>query len=75
MSRVEPLVRFVVDEVTASLLAAPGTTVNVVVSSARLPLCAVIVTEPARTPVTVFVAIPLEAVAAPVPLTDPAPLV
>src|SRR4029077_9724634 len=54
---------------------APGTTVNVVVSSVRLPLWAVRVIEPASVPVTVSVATPLAAVAAPSPATVPAPLV
>ncbi len=75
MSRVEPELRFAVELVIASLAAAPGTIVKVVVSSVRLPLWAVIVTVPARIPVTVFVAIPLEAVAEPVPLIVPVPLV
>ncbi len=37
------------------------------------PAVASIVTEPTSTPVTVFVATPLAAVALPVPLTVPAP--
>ena len=54
--------------------AGPWTTVKApsvpVVSPAAV---ASIVTEPTSTPVTVFVATPLEAVALPVPLTVPAP--
>ena len=48
---------------------------KIVVSSLRLPLWAVIVIEPASAPVTVFVAMSLEAVALPRPVTVPAPLV
>jgi len=53
--------------------AAPATTVKVVVSSVRLPLWAVRVIEPVRTPVTVSVATPLTAVGLPRPETVPAP--
>ena len=51
MSRVEPLLRSAVELVMTSFAGAPATTANVVVSSARLPLCAVMVTEPASSPV------------------------
>ena len=44
-----------------------------IVPVVRPEAVACIVTVPARTPVTVLVATPLEAVEAPVPLTEPAP--
>ncbi len=50
-----------------------ATTRKVVVSSVRLPLCAVRVTEPTPLAVTVLVATPDAAVAEPVPVTAPAP--
>jgi hypothetical protein len=55
------------------LLAAPGVTLNELVSDVRPEADAVIVTEPARAPVTVFDATPPEAVAVPSPVTEPAP--
>ena len=72
--RVVPEVRSAVEPVSWIWVAAPWTTVKApsvpVVSPAEV---ASIVTEPTRPPVTVFVAIPLEAVALPVPVTVPAP--
>src|SRR5258706_14360895 len=49
--------------------------VNVVESPARLVAVAPIVIDPASCPVTVLVAIPLEAVALPNPVTVPVPAV
>ena len=73
-SRVAPEARLAVEPVSASCVAAPWTTVK----APRVPVVrpmavASIVTEPARTPVTVLVAMPPEAVALPVPLTVPTP--
>ena len=60
--------------VSAMSAAAPWTTVKAPsVPVVRPTEVASIVTEPTRTPVTVLVATPLEAVALPVPLTVPAP--
>ena len=73
-TRVAPDVRFEVAPVSEIWVAAPWTTLKAprvpVVSPAEV---ASIVTEPTRTPVTVFVATPLEAVALPVPLIVPVP--
>ena len=73
-TRVAPEVRSAVEPVSAICVAAPWTTVKApsvpVVSPAAV---ASIVTEPTRAPVIVFDAIPLDAVALPVPLTVPAP--
>ena len=73
-TRFEPEARSAVEPVSTICAAAPWTTVNApsvpVVSPADV---ASIVTGPTSTPVTVFVATPLEAVALPVPLTVPAP--
>ena len=72
--RVVPEVRSVVEPVSAICAAAPWTTVKAPrVPVVRPAAVASIVTEPARTPVIVFVATPAEAVALPVPLTVPAP--
>jgi hypothetical protein len=75
MARVELEERLAVDEVIASCAAVPKTTVNVVVPDVRPVADAVSVTDPAVPPVTVFEAMPLAAVAAPVPATEPAPAV
>ena len=73
-SRVVPEVRFVVEPVSATWLAAPWTTVKAPrVPVVRPEAVASIVTEPTSWPVTVLLATPLEAVAVPVPLTVPAP--
>ena len=73
-TRVAPEVRFAVEPLSVIWVAAPWTTLNEpsvpVVSPAAV---ASIVTGPARTPVIVLVATPLDAVALPVPLTVPAP--
>ena len=73
-TRVVPEVRSAVEPVRAMSAAVPWTTLNEpsvpVVSPAAV---ASIVTEPARTPVIVLVATPLEAVALPVPVTVPVP--
>ena len=73
-TRVAPEVRSAVEPLSAIWAAAPWTTVNApsvpVVNPAAV---ASIVTGPARTPVIVLVATPLEAVALPVPETVPAP--
>ena len=53
----------------------PGTTVNVVASELSDVAVAVIVTEPASAPPTVFVATPPAALAVPSPVTVPAPFV
>ena len=73
-TRVGPEARFAVAPVSASCAAAPWTTVK----APRVPVVsplevACIETVPARTPVTVLVATPLEAVAVPVPQTVPVP--
>ena len=73
-TRVAPEVRSAVEPLSAIWVAAPWTTLNEpsvpVVSPAAV---ASIVTEPARTPVIVLVATPLDAVALPAPLMVPAP--
>jgi hypothetical protein len=70
---VAPEVRDATDDVKTSLLAAPGVTLNALESCIRPVAVAVIVTGPAVAPVTVFDAIPPEAVAVPSPVTVPAP--
>ena len=73
-TRVAPEARSAVEPVKAIWVAAPWTTEKApsvpVVSPAAV---ASIVTEPARAPVIVLVATPLEAVALPVPVTVPTP--
>ncbi len=73
-TRVVPEVRSAVEPVSWICVAAPWTTVKApsvpVVSPAEV---ASIVTEPTSAPVIVFDAIPLDAVALPVPVTVPAP--
>jgi hypothetical protein len=64
-----------VEEVKTTLLAAPGVTLNELVSDVSPDADAVIVTTPAVAPVTVFDATPPEAVAVPAPVTEPAPAV
>jgi hypothetical protein len=64
-----------VEDVKTSLLAAPGVTLNELVSDVSPDADAVIVTDPAAAPVTVFDATPAEAVAVPAPVTEPAPAV
>src|SRR2546426_724572 len=61
--------------VKTSLLAAPTVTEKVELSPLRPVLETVIVTEPALWPVTVSEATPLEAVAVPSPVSEPAPAV
>ena len=75
MARVAPELKFSVEEVIVRCVAVPATIVNVVVSEVRPLADAVSVTEPAVTPVTVLEAVPEEAVAEPVPLTEPEPVV
>ncbi len=73
-TRVAPEVRFAVEPVRATCAAAPGSTVNAPsVPVVRPEAVACMVTVPARAPVTVFVATPELAVAAPVPVTVPVP--
>src|SRR6266540_351376 len=74
-SRVAPEVRSEVGLVNVRWSAGPTTTVNVVESPVRPPAVAPIVIEPASAPVTVFVAMPAEAVAEPSPVTVPMPAV
>jgi hypothetical protein len=62
-----------VEDVKTTLLAAPGVTLKELVSDVRPEADAVIVTEPAVAPVTVFDAMPALAVAVPSPVTEPAP--
>jgi hypothetical protein len=69
----EPDPRFAVDEVTTTLVAAPATTEKLVVPEVSPVADAVIVIEPATAPVTVFEAMPDDAVAEPVPVTVPVP--
>ena len=73
-TRVAPEVRLVVALVSVRWSAAPGTTVKAPRVPAVSPAAvASIVTEPASAPVIVLVATPLAAVAAPGPVTVPAP--
>ena len=73
-TRVPPEDRFAVEPLSAICVAAPWTMLNEPsVPVASPPAVASMVTGPARTPVTVFVATPPEAVAVPVPLTVPLP--
>src|SRR5450756_1934495 len=75
--RPPPEARSAVEPDRAILAAPPATTLKVIglpLPGARLPEVALIVTEPARTPVTDRVATPLAAVAVPRPLTVPAPV-
>ena len=73
-TRVAPEVRSAVEPVSAICAAAPWTTVKAPsVPVVSPPAVASIVTEPTSSPVIVFVATPLAAVALPVPLTVPAP--
>ena len=73
-TRVAPAERSAVDPVNAIWAAAPWTTLNAPsVPRVKPPAVASIVTEPARTPVTVLVATPATAVSLPAPLTVPAP--
>ena len=73
-TRVDPEARLAVEPVSEIWLAAPWTTVKAPrVPVVSPPAVASIVTDPASTPVIVFVATPLEAVALPLPLTVPAP--
>src|SRR4051794_22151579 len=58
-----------------SLEAAPGVTLNVELAEVSPLALAVIVTDPAVAPVTVFCAIPPVAVAVPSPVTAPLPAV
>ena len=72
--RVAPEARSAVDPVSAIWVAAPCTTLNAPsVPAVRPAEVASIVTVPARSPVTVFVAIPPDAAALPVPPTVPVP--
>ena len=73
-TRVVPEPRLAVEPVSAIWAAAPWTTVNAPSVPVVSPVAvASITTGPARAPVIVFVATPLEAVALPVPVTVPAP--
>src|SRR6266545_1048917 len=74
-SRVAPEVRSEVALVNVRWSAGPTTTVKVVESPVRPPAVTPIVIEPASAPVTVFVAMPAEAVAEPSPVTVPVPAV
>ncbi len=72
-TRFEPDVRLAVEPVSSTCAAAPGTTTKLsapAVSPADVPWR---LTVPARAPVTVLVATPLEAVAFPSPVTLPSP--
>ena len=72
--RVAPEARFAVEPVNAICAAGPATTLNAPrVPSVSPAEVASIVTEPASAPVIVLVAIPPEAVALPVPATEPVP--
>src|SRR6266849_10457342 len=74
--RVLPEARSVVAPLSASLAAAPATTLNVIglpVPAAKPDAEAVIVTVPARLPVTVWEARPATALLDPNPVTLPAP--
>ncbi len=73
--RAAPEPRLAVELVIVRWSAAPGVTVKVVVSEVRPAVEAVIVSEPAVWAVTLFEATPDEAVAAPSPVTVPAPAV
>src|SRR6266545_1162420 len=70
-----PVTRSEVALVKVRWSAAPWTIVKVVVPLVSELALAVIVIEPASAPVTVFVAMPAEAVAAPSPVTVPVPAV
>ncbi len=73
-ARVAPEVRFAVEPVRTMPAAGPGVTVKAPRVPVVRPLAvACMVTVPARAPVTVFVATPELAVAAPVPVTVPVP--
>ena len=81
-TRVVPAVRLAVEPLSASLPAAPVTTLNVIglpVPATNAPpepvAEAVMVTEPAKLPVTVNVATPATAALEPRPVTVPAPAV
>ena len=81
-TRVVPAVRLAVEPLSARLLAAPVTTLNVIgfpVPAANAPpepvADAAMVMEPAELPVTVNVAMPATAVLEPRPVTVPAPAV
>src|SRR6266511_4644202 len=65
--------RFPAEPVTSIHAAEPGTTVNEIEPEVSPVEEAVIVTEPAVFPVTVFVATPLTALTEPVPVTEPVP--
>src|SRR5438105_6965181 len=78
--RVVPAVRLPVEPLSASLLAAPVTTLNVIglpvpgVNAPADPVAeAVIVMEPGALPVTISAATPADAVADPRPVTVPVP--
>ncbi len=73
--RAPPAVRFAAELVKVRWSPGPGTTANVIASEVRSGAEAVIVTGPARTPETVFVATPAEADAVPRPPTEPEPAV
>ena len=73
--RAAPETRFEVALVTATWSAGPGTIVKLVALAVSPVAVAWIVTPPTVWPVTVFEATPLEAVAAPSPVTVPEPLV
>ena len=74
-TRLAPELRLAVEPLIAIFVGVPGSTVKVVVSAVRPAAVAWIVIEPARSPVTVFDATPEAAVAAPRPVTVPAPAV
>src|SRR5438094_7262156 len=81
-TRVVPAVRLAVEPLSASLPAAPVTTLNAIglpvpaVNAPPDPVAdAVIVIEPDALPVTVSIAMPADAVADPRPVTVPVPAV